>query len=130
MPRTGRPRLGAKLVDGLKGSREAKARLRAILATISGESSTGEAAGSLGCNEANLYALRNRTLQEALCGLEPRKPGRKPKQVDPKDEEIARLTNELERTQHALRALDVRLQLATAGIGPRQKKRRTTRHRR
>lgn len=125
MPRMGRPPIGSKLVDRLEGSPLAKARLRAILDSLTGESSAIDAARSIEINEPRFHALRTRTLQEALTGLEPRKPGRKPKQVDPKDEEIARLKGELERAQHALRSLDVRLELAVAGVAPRSKKRRT-----
>jgi len=124
MPRMGRPPLGSKLVDALDASPLAKQRLRAILATISGESSVTSAARSLDCNLARLYALRGRTLQEAASGLEPRKPGRKPTQVDPKDEEIARLRHELEKIQHVLATVTARLELAIAGVGSRQKKRR------
>jgi hypothetical protein len=124
MPRMGRPPLGAKLVDDLEASPLAKSRLRAILSTITGESSATEAARSLHCNQARLYAMRGRTLQEAAQGLEPRKPGRKPTQVDPKDEEIARLQHELERVQHVLETVTARLELALAGVGARQKKRR------
>lgn len=127
MPRTGRPPTGAKLVDRLEGSPLAKARLRAIIASFSGESSALDAARSIEINEPRFHALRTRMLQEALTGLEPRKSGRKPKQIDPKNLEIARLRGELERAQHALRTLDVRLELAVAGVKPRSKKRRTSR---
>lgn len=127
MPRTGRPPLGAKLVDRLEGSPLAKARLRAILASVGRESSAIDAARSIDCNEARFHLLKMRTLQAALESLEPRKPGRKPKQVDPKDEEIAHLRGELERAQHLLRSLDVRLELAVAGVVPRPKKGRQTR---
>ena len=133
MPRTGRPPLGAKLLDSLDGSALAKRRARAILATLSGEWTTLEAMKFLDCNEARFHALRKRTLSEMVQGLEPRTPGRKPKVTDPRDEEIARLRRELEKTQHALRAVDVRLELAAANLGvgapraPRSKKRRTPR---
>jgi transposase-like protein len=125
MTRMGRPPLGAKLVDALEGSKGAKDRLRAILSTITGESSVAEAARSIDCNEAYLYSLRGRFLQEGLEGLEPRKPGRKPKLTDEKDEEIARLRHELEKVQHVLTTLGVRLELATSGVSRRQKKRHT-----
>lgn len=133
MPRTGRPPLGTKLLDALEGSALAKRRARAILATLSGEWTTLEAMKFLDCNEARFHALRKRTLREMIQGLEPRAPGRKPKVIDPRDEEIARLRRELEKTQHALRAVDVRLELAAANLGvgapraPRSKKRRTPR---
>ena len=61
--------MGTNLVDDLEGSDYAKGRLRAILSTITGESSVTDAARSIGCNEANLYMLRARTLQEAVHGL-------------------------------------------------------------
>ena len=127
MGRLGRPPSGSKLVEGLEGSGLAKDRLRAIVATLAGECSTAEAARSLGCNEARFYALRTRTLQEALHGLEPRKPGRKPKQVDPRDVEIAKLKDELERARRALHTVDLRLELAAAGIRPARSKKRRTR---
>ncbi len=129
MPRTGRPPLGAKLLDSLDGSALAKRRAKAILATLSGEWTTIEATEFLDCNEARFHALRKRTLQEMVQGLEPRAPGRKPKVVDPRDAEITRLRKELDATRTALQTLDVRLQLAAANIGagapkaPRQKKR-------
>lgn len=127
MGRPGRPGSGSKLVDNLEGSPPAKRRLKLILETLSGECAVVDAAKELGCNEACFYALRQRTLQEALEGLEPRKRGRKPKQVDPKDERIAELTNELERVRGSLRTLDLRLELAAAGIGPAVSKKRRAR---
>jgi hypothetical protein len=127
MPRMGRPPQGAKLVDRLDGSPIAKDRLKAIIDTLAGRTSAIDAARSLDCNEARFHALRNRSLQDLLTSLEPRKPGRKPKPIDPKDQEIARLRKELERLHHSLRSLDVRLELAMAGVRPRSKKRRTLR---
>ena len=118
--------MGAKLVDGLEGTPGAKDRLRAILSTITGECSVPEAARSIDCHEANLYVLRGRMLQEAVQGLEPRTPGRKPKVRDEKDEEIERLRHELEKVKAALATVSVRLDLATSGVTPRQKRRRRT----
>lgn len=127
MPRTGRPPLGPKLVDPLDGSPLAKERLTVLLRTITGELQTGEAAEALGCNEARVHALRKRTLQEAVHGLEPRRPGRKPKQVDPKDLEIARLRNELEKAQRKTQALGAQLELALNGVLPRQRSKKRPR---
>lgn len=118
MGRPGRPPWGSKLVDNLEGSPLAKQRLKLIIQTLQGERAVVDAAEELGCNEACFYAMRHRTLQEAVQGLEPRKTGRKPKEVDPKDEKIRELTDELERTRGSLRKLDLRLELAGAGIGP------------
>lgn len=123
----GRPPWGSKLVDNLEGSPLAKQRLRLIVQTLQGERTVGDAARELGCNEARFYAMRQRTLQEAVQGLEPRKPGRKPKEVDPKDEKIAELTGELERTRASLHKLDLRLELAGAGISPALSKKRRAR---
>lgn len=127
MARRGRPQLKTKLIDSYEGSEQAKRRLRAILATLSGEWTTTDAAEYLECNEANFYAFRSRTLKEALLGLEPRPSGRQPKPHDPKDEEIARLRAELKRAQHVAQTLDARLELAVTGVVPlRSKKRRPT----
>ncbi len=127
MARRGRPQLKTKLIDSYEGSEQAKKRMRAILATLSGEWTTAQAAKYLECNEAMFYAYRSRTLKEALQGLEPRQSGRQPKPHDPKDDEIARLKAELERARHVTQALNTRLELAVTGVVPlRSKKRRTT----
>ena len=125
MARRGRPQLGIRLIDNLEGTEHAKKSFKAILASITGEWTTEEAAAFLGSNQQRFYALRLRTLRETLRGLEPRKPGRKPKVHDPKDDEIAHLRRELERARHTVQTLDARLALVAAGVRPRSSKKRS-----
>jgi hypothetical protein len=132
MDRGGRPPKGPALVDGLEGSEHAKVRLRALLGTICGELTIHEAAALMEVNPSRVHQIRTRTLQEALTGLEPRKPGPKPQVVDPRDEEIARLRGEIENMKHMHEAYAIRADLALAGAPPparrpRSKKRRAPR---
>lgn len=119
MTRIGRPPKGTGLVEKLEGSDPAKERLRAILGTITGETSPHVAAKDLDVDVSRVDQLRTRMLQEALAGMEPRKPGRRPKVQDPRDEEIMRLRRELDRFHGIVKTLEVQTELALAGIEPR-----------
>ncbi len=107
----------------------------AAVATASGERGAIEALlRKEGIYSSLLSAWRQQLAAGGTSALEPQKPGRKAKQLDPRDVEIARLRSELERAQHVLRTMDVRLELAIAGVAPasrqsraRSKKRRTGR---
>lgn len=114
----GRPPTGSDLAKEVDASPEAKKRLIWIVATIAGECTIEEAAKELEINRSRLHQLRTRMLQEAAEGLEVRSPGRKPTPRDPKDEEIARLRSELEHQRQLMKTLDLRTELALAGIGP------------
>jgi hypothetical protein len=72
----GRPPEGAELVDHLSGSTEAKARLRALLETLSGRQTVRQASQALGISVRRLHAMRHALLQEVLDRLEPRPAGR------------------------------------------------------
>lgn len=72
----GRKPTGPKLVEGLDGSDYAKLRLRVILETIGGDRTIESACDELGIGVTAFYKLRNRTLEEAVAGLEPRPVGR------------------------------------------------------
>jgi len=78
----GRKPMGARLVDGLEGSAQAKERLRVILETLAGERTIEEACAQLDVASSYFHKLRERTLQEMVQGLEPRKPGRAAKAPD------------------------------------------------
>jgi hypothetical protein len=130
MSQGGRPPRGPALVDGLEGSEHAKVRLRAILGTISGELTIAQAARLMDVNPSRVHQIRTRTLQEALAGLEPRKTGRKPLSVDPRDAELARLRSEIEHSKRMFEAYAIRAELALAEAPegrPRSKKRRSPR---
>jgi hypothetical protein len=78
MTRTGRKPLGPALVDHLEGSRRAKERLEAILETLTGRITMGQACERLGISEGMLYRLRTEVLAAGLACLEPRPMGRPP----------------------------------------------------
>lgn len=103
---------GAGLVDRLDGSEQAKAWLRAIVQTLAGELTVGDAARSLHCNEAYFYRVRGRGLQTMLADLEPKRPGKRPTEPDPQAERIEQLEEELRRAKGALEAASARVTLA------------------
>jgi hypothetical protein len=107
-----RPPSGPELVEGAEGSPDAKARLRVILETIAGTKTIAEACEALGIGEAAFHKLRTRVLQEAVEGLEPRKPGRKPKETSAEEEVVQGLQVELEKLKLELRAARIREELA------------------
>lgn len=82
MTRLGRRPRGPAHVDSLWGSAHAKARLRAFLATLSGELGVDEACRQLGLSSSRFFELRTAWLHGALALLEPRSPGR-PRHAEP-----------------------------------------------
>lgn len=99
----------ARLLQRWQGTAEAKARLTAILATLSGRQTVAQACSLLGIGERGFYKFRDRFLQAALLWCEPRGPGRPP--VLNSDSTAAGRVAELET---ALR--DVRVDLHAARI--------------
>ena len=112
MARRGRKPTGAKLVEHLDGSERAKARLKAILQTLSGERSIPEACEELGIAESLFHRVRGEVLQTALSRLEPRPLGRPPSPPSPGDGRRAELQEENLRLQTELKAAEVRRELA------------------
>lgn len=107
---------GTKLVNALEGSDEAKDWCRAILDTLSGETTVVQAARSIGCNQSYFYKVRARALQVMLSDLEPRSVGRPPAPEPPPDPEsqqrVVELEAELLRAKGALEAASARVTLA------------------
>lgn len=110
--RRGRRPGGAKLVDALGGSDLARARLQAILRTLSGEISVPEACQGLGIGEAMFHRMRSEYLQASLDFLEPKTPGRKPVTEAPEAVRIRQLEAEMERMKLQLYGAQVREELA------------------
>jgi len=108
----GRPPSGPALVDRLEGSPQAKTRLRIILETVSGVCSIPAACAALGLSEAAFYRLRERTLTEAVAGLEPRPAGRPSLKASPEAEQVQALTREVARLEMDLHAARVREEIA------------------
>lgn len=122
----GRPSKGLAHVDTLRGDPDSKFRLKAILATLSGELFVDEACEELDLGASQFANLRRQVLQGALDALEPRPAGRPHKEASVSEQEVetmrARIA-ELERDAELLRA---RLELAVLPLlrRPRRKKRR------
>lgn len=110
----GRPPRGADLVDGCTGSREAKRRMKAILQTLAGKLQVREAAPGLGMCESAFYKLRDRTLQEAVEGLEVRPSGPRPAEVSEADRRVEELEAQVVELERELKAARVREELAAA----------------
>jgi transposase-like protein len=108
----GRKPSGAKLVEGLEGSEAARQRLQVVLKTLAGEMSVADACQTLGLSEAGFYKLRAQFLQDAVGLLEPKKPGRKPKEVGPEQQRIQELEAEKKDLVRQLDASMLRTEIA------------------
>jgi hypothetical protein len=62
--------------------------------------------------EAAFFKLRTRVVQEAVEGLEPRKPGRKPREASAEGGRLQGLEGEVEKLKLELRAARIREELA------------------
>jgi hypothetical protein len=100
------------LVEHLDGSERAKARLKAILETVSGERSIPDVCEELGIRESMFHRVRSEVLQTALDRLEPRPLGRRPQQPPPHELRVAELEEENLRLSLELKASEVRRELA------------------
>lgn len=107
MPR-GRPVKGPKLADNLDGSEAAKRKLELVLETVTGKTSVQEACLELGIGKSAFHKLRAAMLQTALERLEPRPPGRPPREPLEGEDRIAELELENERLRMQLEIAHVR----------------------
>jgi hypothetical protein len=112
MARRGRKPTGSNLVEHLDGSERAKARLKAILQTLSGERSIPEVCEELGIQESMFHRVRSEVLQTALGRLEPRPLGRPPSLPSADDRRVTELEEEVLRLETELKAAEVRRELA------------------
>src|SRR5262249_13830908 len=78
-------------VGRLEGSAVARARLRAVLEALAGGRAVAEVCLHLGVSERHFRDLRDRALQAALAGLEPRPAGRPPRPQGEPDGRVAEL---------------------------------------
>jgi transposase-like protein len=111
MARRGRPPKKLGHVDALETDATTKARMRAILETLSGELSVPEACERLEMSETRFHELRQEALQAMLQGIEPRPPGRPPKEPE-EDEEVAYLKARLAWVEEELQISRTRTEIA------------------
>jgi len=123
----GRRPAGAKLVEDLSGSAEAKKKVKVILETLAGGRSIEEACRELRIGEAAFHKMRTKALEKFVRDCEPERPGRNP---IPKEEggKVEELEAEVKRLERELLASRVREELAVAlpHVGKRMKDRKKT----
>jgi transposase-like protein len=112
--RAGRKPQGWKLIDGLAGDRQCKARLKAFLQTLTGESTVDEVCAELGIGPSRFFVLRNAWLQEAVDLLGPKPVGRPPTTRD--EPPAADLKQQLHDLKQQLLGAELRAKLAEAGV--------------
>jgi transposase len=93
-------------VDRLRGTREAKRRLRVVLETVTGELSVREACERLDLSEARFHQIRQQALEGALEGLRPAAPGR------PRKPEASAAPSRVEELEREVQDLRIDLQAA------------------
>lgn len=98
----GRPAEGLEHIDRLSASPRAKQRLKAVVATLHGDVTIGEACDRLGVHASRFHEMRHEALQAAADRLEPKPSGRKPRS-DPKG------PSELEKTKTRIAELETEL---------------------
>jgi Ser/Thr protein kinase RdoA (MazF antagonist) len=122
-----RPTSGDRMLDPLPGTEGAKARLAAIVATMSGEKSIPAVCEELGIGEARFHEMRKEFLASAVELLEKKTAGRKPaggespERIRELEKEVRKLRVELEasrlRTEIALTMPNLLKRRAGAGEG-------------
>jgi len=113
MSKRGRPPLGLGHIDRLSGSDQAKARLKVMVDTLTGEKTVAAACFELGLSEARFHELRDETLAGAISLLEPKPLGRPPT-PGPTDaeRELLRLQKENRRLKLEAHAAVIREEIA------------------
>jgi len=112
MTRLGRKPTGTKLLDKFPASPRAQARMRAILETLSGQKTIAEACAELGIGEAMFHRIRDHALAAGLDALEPKPIGRPRTASTAESPIVAALEQENQDLKIALRAAEVRGEIA------------------
>lgn len=102
MARRGRKPLELDHVQQLQGSEFAKQRMMTLLMTLQGSCTIEEARSQLNLSESQLHAVRQRWLQGAVELLEPRAPGRPPRDRHVPAERIEELQGQIRDLQREL----------------------------
>ena len=110
----GRPPMGAKLLDRLECSEEAKARARTIIETLSGEKTIAQACEALGVGESRFRELRESCLIAGAAGVEAKPRGRPRKESDEGEIDVEALKREVWKLREDLEFSRARTVLATA----------------
>jgi len=106
----GRRPIGPEVTEQLDGSAPARARMRLILETITGETRVKDARERLGICSQRFEALRAKAIRAGIAALEPKPIGR-PARAD-RTPEVARLEARIAELEAELRVAQVRAELA------------------
>jgi len=120
----GRYPSGPEAVERLRGSDEAKRRLRVLLEVLSGRCRVKDACAQLGLGEARLEQLRTRALVGALAALEPRPGGRPPRRREVTAGQVEELKARVHELELELRVAQARGEVAQILGGARRPARR------
>jgi transposase-like protein len=107
-----RPGKGVEHVESLEGDATAKARVKVVLETISGQVSVEEACRILAVSPSRFHELRETALSGAIQALSPRPPGRPA--APSEDPVVTALRRENAELRHDLEAARTRAELALA----------------
>ena len=108
----GRTPAGPEYVYTVAGSDAAKERARIVLETMMGACRLREACARLGISEPRFHQLRTQFVEAGVAGVEPQRPGRKPRARSPLEEEIRLLQQELAALRDELRNARIREEVA------------------
>lgn len=130
MPR-GRPPLGPDIVQHCDADPNTKRRLQVILQTLAGELSVADACQQLDISQTRFFELRAAMLQGALDSLSPKTAGRPAQAVDPAQQRIGQLEQQIQDLRVHLAAAQLREEIALAMPGiyrrPKHTGKKTTR---
>lgn len=113
MPR-GRPPLGPDIVQHGDADPNTKRRLQVILQTLAGELSVTDACQQLDISQTRFFELRAAMLQGALDSLSPKPAGRPAHVVDPAQQRIGQLEQQIQDLRVHLAAAQLREEIALA----------------
>jgi hypothetical protein len=108
----GRHPAGPEFVDRLSGDATAKQRLRVVLETMSGVRRVAEACELLGISEQRFDELRAEAMQAAVAALEPKPPGRRPRESTADPDAVRRLEDRVAELEAQLKVAVVRAEVA------------------
>jgi hypothetical protein len=121
----GRPPLGPDIVQHCDADPNTKRRLRVLLQTLAGELSVTDACQQLDISQTRFFELRAAMLQGALDSLSPKPAGRPAHVVDPAQQRIGQLEQQIQDLRVHLAAAQLREEIALAMPGLYRRDRRS-----
>jgi hypothetical protein len=108
----GRRPAGPAYVNHLSASEIARQRLLVILETMTRSCGVMEACVRLGVCTQRFHQLRQQAMEWALAGLEPGRPGRRPRQLSAAEKQIKALQEQIAALELELRVARARAEIA------------------